>query len=140
MVNVGTYSTLASLENMQRYESIDGIDAYLLVNPYYNKPTQTGLFLHFTTLAKATTRPVFIYNIKGRCAVNLENVTLLAMIDACPNIVGVKEASGDLVQIEDLIRTRPDGFLVLSGDDGLTYDVIQLGGDGIVSVASNALP
>lgn len=87
MVNVGTYSTLASLENMKRYESIDGIDAYLLVNPYYNKPTQTGLFLHFTTLAKATTRPIFIYNIKGRCAVNLENVTLLAMIDACPNII-----------------------------------------------------
>ena len=114
MVNVGTYSTLASLENMKRYESIEGIDAYLFVNPYYNKPTQTGLFLHFTTLAKATKRPVFIYNIKGRCAVNLENDTLLAMIGECPNIVGVKEASGDLVQIGELIKKRPPGFLVFS--------------------------
>ena len=80
MVNVGTYSTRASLENMARYEHIDGIDAYLLVNPYYNKPTQEGLFLHFTTLARATTRPIFIYNIKGRSAVNLENTTLLRII------------------------------------------------------------
>ena len=140
MVNIGTYSTLASLENMKRYESIDGIDAYLLVNPYYNKPTQTGLFLHFTTLAKATTRPVLIYNIKGRCAVNLENATLLAMIDACPNIIWVKEASGDLMQIRELIEKRPPGFLVLSGDDSITSEVIRFWGDGVVSVASNAIP
>ena len=87
MVNVGTYSTRASLQNMDRYERIDGIDAYLLVNPYYNKPTQEGLFRHFTILAKATDRPVFIYNIKGRSAINLENTTLLRIITECPNVI-----------------------------------------------------
>ena len=140
MVNVGTYSTRASLQNMARYERIDGIDAYLLVNPYYNKPTQEGLFRHFTTLARATTRPIFIYNIKGRSAVNLENTTLLRIIWACPNVIWVKEASGDLHQIGELIRSRPPGFIVLSGDDALTHEVIHMGWDGVISVASNAIP
>lgn len=108
MVNVGTNSTQKSIENIQKYGKLDRIDAFLLVNPYYNKPTQTGLFLHFSSIAQATQKPCFIYNIKGRTAINLETTTLLRICDACPNVVGVKEASGDIVQIKDVIHQAKD--------------------------------
>jgi len=117
-----------------------GVDGCLLVNPYYNKPTQEGLFQHFKAIADAVEIPVVLYNIKGRCAVNLETPTLLRLIEACDNIRAVKEASGDLNQIEGVIRQVPQDFAVLSGDDNLTLEIIQAGGQGSISVASNLLP
>lgn len=140
MVNVWTYSTKKSLKNIEKYDKIKWIDAYLLVNPYYNKPTQTWLYLHFTTLAKATKRPVFIYNIKWRTWVNLETDTLLKIIDECPNVIWVKEASWDLNQMKEVIEKTPDYFTVLCWDDSLTYDLIKLWWHWIISVASNWFP
>ena len=104
-----------------------GVDAVLLVNPYYNKPTQKGLFLHFKAIADSVSIPCILYNIKGRTGVNLETETLLRLEAECPNIVAVKEASGSLDQI-------------LSGDDNLSLDLIKRGGDGVISVASNLFP
>jgi len=120
-----------------------GADGVLLVNPYYNKPTQKGLYLHFKAIADAVDIPCIVYNIKGRTAVNVETDTLVKLVSDCKNIIGVKEASGDLDQMKEVIakvaNVRPD-FSVLSGDDGITLDLIEAGGDGVVSVASNIVP
>ena len=116
-----------------------GADAHLVINPYYNKPTQEGLFRHFTAVADATRLPVMIYNIKSRTATNLETDTLLRLAEH-RHIVGVKEASGDIQQIMDVIRRTPDDFSVLSGDDALTLPLMACGGDGVISVVSNCLP
>lgn len=140
MVNIWTYCTKTSKENIKKYNKFKAIDAFLVVNPYYNKPTQTGLFQHFTTLAKATKKPIILYNIKGRTGVNLETNTLIDIISECPNVIGVKEASGDMIQMKEVIEQTWDHFLVFSGDDGLTYELIQSGGDGVISVASNCIP
>ncbi len=117
-----------------------GADALLLINPYYNKPTQEGLYLHFKKIADSVKIPIILYNIKSRTGVNLETKTLLRLIESCNNIVGVKEASGDLVQIKEVINSVPKDFSVLSGDDNLTLEVINLGGHGVISVASNIVP
>ena len=116
-----------------------GADGHLVINPYYNKPTQEGLFRHFTSVADATNLPVIVYNIKSRTATNLETDTLLRLAQH-RNIVGVKEASGDMQQIMDVIRRTPDDFSVLSGDDALTLPLMACGGDGVISVVSNCLP
>lgn len=116
-----------------------GADALLQVNPYYNKPTQLGLFAHFSAVADSVDLPIMLYNIKGRTGVNLETETLLKLTKH-PNIVSIKEASGDLKQIEEVIKAVPDDFTVLAGDDGIAYDLCKLGGDGVVSVASNIVP
>jgi len=116
-----------------------GVDGLLQVNPYYNKPTQEGMFQHFSAVADAVDIPIMLYNILGRCGVNLETPTLLQLAQHS-NIVCVKEASGDLVQMREVIAAAPIGFTVLSGDDGLTVDLMKMGGDGVVSVLSNALP
>ena len=116
-----------------------GADGHLVINPYYNKPTQEGLFRHFSAVADATALPVILYNIKSRTATNLETDTLLRLAEH-RHIVGVKEASGDLQQVMDVIRRTPDDFCVLSGDDAITYPLMTCGGDGIISVASNCLP
>ena len=117
-----------------------GVDAVLLVNPYYNKPTQKGLFLHFKAIADSVSIPCILYNIKGRTGANLETETLLRLEAECPNIVAVKEASGSLDQMSSVISTTEDEFSVLSGDDNLTLDLIRRGGDGVISVASNLFP
>ena len=117
-----------------------GVDAVLLVNPYYNKPTQKGLYLHFKAIADSVSVPCILYNIKGRTGVNLETETLLRLEAECPNIVAVKEASGSLDQMSSVISTTEDEFSVLSGDDNLTLDLIRRGGDGVISVASNLFP
>lgn len=114
MVNIGTNCTRESLENLALYEKVASIDAYLLVNPYYNKPTQTGLFEHFKVIASATPKPIFLYNIKGRTGVNLETGTLLKLLEVCPNIIGVKEASGDMSQITDVIQKTLGRCTILS--------------------------
>ena len=140
IVNVWNYSTKKSLENIKSFDQIEWIDWYLLVNPYYNKPTQTGLYLHFTTLADSTKRPVILYNIKWRTCVNVNTDTLLKIIQKSKNVVWVKEASWDLNQMKEVIEQTPDNFAILSGDDSLTYDLIKMWWDWILSVASNSIP
>lgn len=109
------------------------------VSPAYSRPPQRGIVAHFRAIADAAPRPVLLYNVPGRTASNMEAATTLAVAEH-PNVIGVKEASGNLVQISEILRNRPEGFSVLSGDDALTLAVMALGGDGIVSVVSNALP
>ena len=116
-----------------------GVDYILSATPYYNKPTQEGLYRHFLAVANAATRPVCLYNVPGRTAVNLEPEVALRLAQH-PNVMGIKEASGDLKQVMDILRERPDDFTVLSGDDWLTLPLIAAGGDGLISVASNEVP
>lgn len=140
MVNVWNYSTFDSIENIKMYDMLEWIDAYLVVNPYYNKPTQTWLYLHFTTIADSTKRPVILYNIKWRTSVNLNTDTLLKIISHSKNVVWVKEASWDLEQMKDVIARAPKDFLVTSWDDGLTYELAQAWWGWVISVASNLIP
>jgi 4-hydroxy-tetrahydrodipicolinate synthase len=116
-----------------------GATHLLHVSPAYSKPPQRGLLAHFRAIADASARPIMLYNVPGRTASNMEPETTLALAEH-PNIVAMKEASGNLQQIGEIIRRRPAGFRVLSGDDGLTLAVMAMGGDGIVSVVSNAVP
>jgi len=140
MVNVWNYSTLTSINNIKKYDEIDGIDAYLVVNPYYNKPTQTGLKKHFIACANSTSRDIILYNIQWRTAVNLETQTLLEILENTKNVVWVKEASWNMEQMKEVIEKTPDDFLVFSWDDGLTYELIQNWWDWVISVASNIYP
>lgn len=119
---------------------VPGVTAILSANPWYNKPTQEGQFQHFGAVAQAVQLPVVLYNIPGRSAANLEPATVLRLIEAAPNIEAVKESSGNLVQITELITQAPKDFQVFSGDDGMTLGVIGVGGAGLVSVASNIIP
>ena len=116
-----------------------GIDYILTATPYYNKPTQGGLFRHFTAVADASTKPICLYNVPGRTAVNLQPSVALELAEH-PNIMGIKEASGDLAQVMRILRGRPERFAVLSGDDWLTLAIVAAGGDGLVSVAANEMP
>ena len=116
-----------------------GVTWLLSATPYYNKPTPEGLVQHFTAVADAATVPVCLYNVPGRTAVNLRPETVLRLAEH-PNIRGIKEASGDLPQVQHLLLGRPDGFAVLSGEDNLTLAVMAAGGDGLISVASNEIP
>jgi 4-hydroxy-tetrahydrodipicolinate synthase len=116
-----------------------GADYILTATPYYNKPTQAGLFRHFTAIADASTRPICLYNVPGRTAVNLQPPVTLQLAEH-PNVMGIKEASGDLAQVMQILRGRPERFAVLSGDDWLTLAIVAAGGDGLVSVASNEMP
>ncbi|MGH9487442.1 MAG: 4-hydroxy-tetrahydrodipicolinate synthase [Terriglobales bacterium] len=117
-----------------------GADGILTAAPYYNKPTQEGLFQHFRAVAEAVKVPVVLYNVPGRTSSNIEAATVVRLAQACSNIVAVKEASGNLAQIGHIIAGAPEGFDILSGDDALTLAIIALGGQGLVSVASNAAP
>jgi 4-hydroxy-tetrahydrodipicolinate synthase len=140
MAGTGTNSTKKSIEKTKRASALRP-DVLLVVNPYYNKPTQRGLYLHFKAVAEATDLPVLVYNIKGRTAINVETDTLMKLAEDVQNIIGVKEASGDLDQIKAVCDARPDGFVVLSGDDGITFQTMKdFGVDGVVSVTSNVLP
>ncbi|MHB1329037.1 MAG: 4-hydroxy-tetrahydrodipicolinate synthase [Gemmatimonadales bacterium] len=116
-----------------------GVDGILSAAPYYNKPTQTGLLRHFEAVIEASSQPVILYNVPGRSAVNITPATILELARH-PRVVAVKEASGDINQMMRIIKDRPEGFLVLSGDDGMTLPLIALGGDGIISVISNEVP
>ena len=117
-----------------------GADASLQVCPYYNKPTQEGLFRHFSEIAKSVDIPIIIYNIQGRTGINMETATLARLAKEHSNIVGVKEASGNIAQMMDVINTLPKNFTVLSGDDNLALPLMSLGGKGVISVASNIIP
>jgi 4-hydroxy-tetrahydrodipicolinate synthase len=133
-------STRDAVEKVKEVAARTGVDAILTASPYYNKPTQEGQYRHFKAIAEAVgDKPIILYNVPGRTAANLEPATL-ARLAEIPNIVGVKEASGNMTQIAEAINAVPEGFLVFSGDDAVTLPVIALGGMGIVSVASNEIP
>lgn len=117
-----------------------GIDGILSVCPYYNKPSQEGLYQHFKAIATASPLPVVLYNVPGRTGVNLKAETTVRLAKDCPNIVAIKEASGSLEQVDEIIKNKPDCFDVISGDDALTFPMIACGAAGVISVIGNALP
>ena len=140
IAGTGSNSTAAAIEYSQRARDA-GADAVLQVAPWYNKPTQEGLYAHFRAIAEAIPEtPVMLYNVPGRTSSNISAQTALRLARDCQNIVAVKEASGNLTQIMEILRERPPHFSVLSGDDAVTLPLIALGADGIVSVASNEIP
>src|SRR5438477_1470385 len=138
IVGAGSNSTAEAIEGTKHAAQL-GADGVLSVGPYYNKPTQQGFYEHFKAIAEAENIPIVVYNVPGRTASNIEAKTMLRLAEIA-NIVAVKEASGNLGQIMDILRDRPSNFRVLSGDDALTLSVIVMGGDGIVSVVSNEAP
>jgi 4-hydroxy-tetrahydrodipicolinate synthase len=140
IAGTGSNSTSVTIERSKAAREL-GVDGVLTVAPYYNKPTQEGLYAHFRAIAEAVSGlPVVIYNVPGRTSSNISAETTLRLARDCDNIVAVKEASGNLSQIMEILRSRPEGFRVISGDDALTLALIALGGDGLISVASNEAP
>ncbi len=132
-------STADAVEKAREVARRKGVDAILTASPYYNKPTQEGQYQHFKAIAEAVEKPLVLYNVPGRTAVNIEPATL-GRLAKIPNIIAVKEASGNISQIAEVFHHVPESFLVFSGDDAITLPVISLGGVGIISVASNAIP
>jgi len=140
IAGAGSNSTAAAIEYSKRFREL-GVDAVLQVAPYYNKPTQEGLYAHFNAIARAVPEvPIMVYNVPGRTSSNIAAQTTLRLARDCENIVAIKEASGNLSQIMEILRERPANFSVLSGDDAVTLPLIALGAEGIVSVASNETP
>ncbi len=132
-------STAQAALNAKKLSRIDGLTGLLTANPYYNRPGQEGQYQHFRAIAEATDLPILLYNIPGRTGANLEPDTVLRLADI-PNIVGIKESSGNLAQITELITKAPRAFKVFSGDDALALPTLAVGGAGLISVASNAIP
>jgi len=139
MLGLGGNNTLNVTDTINR-TNFDGISGILSVTPYYNKPNQRGLLQHYRNVAEASPVPVIMYNVPGRTGVNLAAETTLTLAHEYSNIIGIKEASGNLQQVMQILRNRPDGFRVISGDDALTYPMLTLGADGVISVMANALP
>jgi 4-hydroxy-tetrahydrodipicolinate synthase len=139
LAGTGSNSTAHAIELTRDAEQL-GVDGALLVAPYYNKPSQEGLFRHFQAIARATKLPIMLYNIPGRCAVDIGPDTVERLAKACDNIVSIKEASGSVERVGELRRRLPDAFTILSGDDGLTLPFMSVGAVGVVSVASNVYP
>lgn len=139
MLGLGGNNTLAVTDTINR-TNFDGIAGILSVTPYYNKPNQRGLIAHYRSVSEASPVPVIMYNVPGRTGVNISAETTLAIAAECPNIIGIKEASGNISQVMEILRNRPAGFRVISGDDALTYPMLALGADGVISVIANALP
>ncbi|MFR7746355.1 MAG: 4-hydroxy-tetrahydrodipicolinate synthase [Eggerthellaceae bacterium] len=139
IANVGDNCTADTVNFAKDVQKL-GVDGFLLVVPYYNKPPQEGLYQHFKTIADAVDLPCMLYNIPGRCVVNMEAETTLRLARDCENIVGIKEASGKFDQIETIINHAPDGFAVYSGDDALTYDMMKIGAAGVITTAGNVAP
>lgn len=135
----GGYNTAAVVESLHT-EDFSGVGGILSVCPYYNKPSQEGLYQHFKAIAEASPVPVVLYNVPGRVGVNMTAETTLRLANDCHNIVGIKEASGNFTQIDDIIKNKPSHFDVISGDDGITFPLITLGAVGVISVIGNALP
>lgn len=139
MLGLGGNNTLSLSDTLAR-TNFDGISALLSVTPYYNKPNQRGLIAHYRAVSEASPVPVVMYNVPGRTGVNMTAETTLTLAHECPNIIGIKEASGNLQQVMEILRNRPAGFRVISGDDALTYPMLTMGADGVISVMANALP
>lgn len=138
VAGAGSNSLTATIQNMRLLDG-HGADAYLIVVPFYNKPTQEGLYQYFKAVAEETDRQVILYNVPGRTGTNMKTETTLRLAEI-PNITAVKEASGDLAQIIDIKRQAPEGFTVLSGNDDQTLPLMACGADGVISVASNVAP
>ena len=127
-----------NIVNQLANDAMEDVDAILSVVPYYNKPTQEGMYAHFKAIAEATELPIILYNVPGRTGVNMLPETTLRLAADFKNVVGIKEASGNVEQIEYILRHRPEGFKVFSGDDGITLPLIKSGADGVISVIGNA--
>ena len=139
VAGAGGNDTRKLIEHIKQMD-LEGIEAILRVTPDYNKPSQEGLYQHFMAVADASPVPVILYNVPGRTGVNMTAETTCRLAADHPNIIAVKEASGKIDQIDQIIKNRPEDFLVLSGDDGMTVDVMRKGGDGVISVAVNSFP
>ena len=139
IANVGDNCTADTADFARDVEKL-GVDGFMCVVPFYNKPPQEGLYQHFRTIAEAVELPIVLYNIPGRCVVNMEAETTLRLARDCRNIVAVKEASGKMDQIKAIVDGAPEGFVVYSGDDAATYDIMKLGGVGVVSTIGNVAP
>lgn len=139
LIGCGGNNTAAVVEELQTAD-FKGIDGILSVCPYYNKPSQEGLYQHFKAIAAATQLPVVLYNVPGRTGVNLQAATTVRLARDCQNIVAIKEASGNLEQVDEIIKNKPADFDVISGDDSLTFPMVSCGAVGVISVIGNALP
>ncbi len=139
VLGVGGNCTRAVVEKLKQ-DDFNGIDAILSVVPYYNKPSQEGIYQHYKTIAEATRLPIVLYNVPGRTGVNMTAATTLRIARDFKNVVAVKEASGNISQMDDIIKNKPANFNVISGDDGITFPLITLGAIGVISVIGNAFP
>ncbi len=139
LMGCGGNNTAAVVEMLRTYD-FSGIDGVLSVCPYYNKPSQEGLYQHFKAIAAATKLPVVLYNVPGRTGINLKPETTCRLATDCDNIVAIKEASGSIEQVDEIIKYKPADFEVISGDDALTFPMIACGAVGVISVIGNALP
>ena len=139
VLGLGGNNTRGIVERLKT-ESFQGVDAILSVVPYYNKPSQEGIYQHYKAIASATKLPVILYNVPGRTGVNMTAETTLRLAREFDNIVAIKEASGNITQMDDIIKNKPKDFMVISGDDGITFPLITLGAVGVISVIRNAFP
>jgi 4-hydroxy-tetrahydrodipicolinate synthase len=139
IVGIGGNNTQEIITSV-RHSNLTGVDGILSVAPYYNKPSQKGLFQHFKAIATSSPLPLIIYNVPGRTSCNISSETCLELAHECENIIAVKEASGDINQIMRIIKGKPDTFSVISGDDMMTIPIIAAGGSGVISVLANAFP
>ncbi len=139
VVGIGGNNTQEVIDQLKLIDN-DGITGILSVTPYYNKPTQRGLYLHYRQIASATSLPIILYNVPGRTSVNMKPETTIQLATEFDNIVGIKEASGNFSQIMEILRTKPKDFLVISGDDSITLPLIACGANGVISVVANAFP
>lgn len=137
IVGAGSNSVQGTVDNMRLLKDAD---AWLIVVPFYNKPTQEGMYLYYKAVCEATDKPVVIYNVPGRTGANMQAATALRLAREVPGIIGTKEASGNFEQVREIIDGAPEGFSVLSGDDDMTLRIIEAGGHGVVSVAQNVCP
>ncbi len=139
LMGCGGNNTAAIVQELKENDW-EGIDGVLSICPYYNKPSQEGLYQHFKAIAEASPIPVVLYNVPGRTGVNMNAETTLRLASDFENIVAIKEASGNITQMDDIIKNKPENFDVISGDDGITFPLITLGAVGVISVIGNALP
>ena len=139
VLGVGGNCTRAIVEKLKN-DNFDGIDAILSVVPYYNKPSQEGIYQHYKAISEATPLPIVLYNVPGRTGVNMTAETTLRIARECKNVVAIKEASGNITQMDEIIKNKPENFDVISGDDGITFPLITLGAVGVISVIGNAFP
>ena len=139
VLGMGGNNTRAIVDSLKT-QNFDGVDAILSVVPYYNKPSQEGIYQHYKAIAQATKLPVILYNVPGRTGVNMTAGTTLRLARDFDNIVAIKEASGNITQMDDIIKNKPADFMVISGDDGITFPLITLGAVGVISVIGNAFP
>jgi 4-hydroxy-tetrahydrodipicolinate synthase len=139
VIGIGGNNTHEVINSIRELE-LEGVDGILSVSPYYNKPSQRGIFQHFKAISTSSPLPLIIYNVPSRTACNITSDTCLELAHECENIVAIKEASGDIAQIMRIIKGKPENFLVISGDDMMTLPVIAAGGSGVISVLANAFP